>query len=712
MSEYVYVTKSGLNKNGIPYKNYIYKINNDNTITYYDTNNFKININEYDEYGINSNQNGSGIKQLGGVDKVESKKVKPKTKKKENEPVSVAVVLDNPAIPVINDVIDNNNINISNINDPIDINNSLPDIDDLNVAVNVIDEDKRNYTRLDLIRNILDPLIIQFWENLNLADPMHDQAYILNNFAYIISRSAIKSHKRDGNNKKMVDANGQEIFNIYIFDPNDSDEIYNLIKAYFFNSGDFLKKCQYEINKTTWCINKYCYRAAHFDRVGKQRQECDQCKNYFTYKKSKTNPKGYSISDFELETGEVVLKLYEENTELAYSLMCYNNYNVSYWKKRVKTNTGYKLEMPDRLDGITFKQVTNKEWDYTPEQYFKEYNKIDKRYIFDYNVFKQPFKDIVHLSYNYLNAYNTPYINKLQYRCELKNRYNSYPSDIYELDHRDGDHHNNVASNIMCLCKLCHSVKTKLQRDKATESEGTRTVKDIYELLSNKNSFQEKINKKIADRKIFIQDSLSYSFNKEEYKEAKDDPDFSFFMNVYDNMSLLSYNDATLLPEINLKNVFDYIRYNSYFNNLDAAQKITMTAIYDDMLSKIATITTPADLQLYVDKYMVLIKPLYIPDQYNIDFRLLLKEHEKNKKNGALQLIPPMPRIKQPKPPKPDTLPDFVAGTLKADRLLILNDKQYNKDVLVKYAESKQISIKRADTKSIIIQKIINSEYP
>jgi 5-methylcytosine-specific restriction endonuclease McrA len=34
-----------------------------------------------------------------------------------------------------------------------------------------------------------------------------------------------------------------------------------------------------------------------------------------------------------------------------------------------------------------------------------------------------------------------------------------------ELDHIDGDHFNNIPSNIQTLCKDCHSVKSHLNKD-------------------------------------------------------------------------------------------------------------------------------------------------------------------------------------------------------------------------------------------------------
>lgn len=39
------------------------------------------------------------------------------------------------------------------------------------------------------------------------------------------------------------------------------------------------------------------------------------------------------------------------------------------------------------------------------------------------------------------------------------------PSDVYEIDHKDGDHQNNVPENVVTVCSVCHTLKGKLSND-------------------------------------------------------------------------------------------------------------------------------------------------------------------------------------------------------------------------------------------------------
>jgi len=42
-----------------------------------------------------------------------------------------------------------------------------------------------------------------------------------------------------------------------------------------------------------------------------------------------------------------------------------------------------------------------------------------------------------------------------------QSRYAEFPSDIYEMDHKDGNHHNNTPENLVTLCSICHTRKAK-----------------------------------------------------------------------------------------------------------------------------------------------------------------------------------------------------------------------------------------------------------
>ena len=44
-------------------------------------------------------------------------------------------------------------------------------------------------------------------------------------------------------------------------------------------------------------------------------------------------------------------------------------------------------------------------------------------------------------------------------------RYSEFPSDIYDMDHKDSDHHNNSPDNLVTLCKVCHTRKGRQNGD-------------------------------------------------------------------------------------------------------------------------------------------------------------------------------------------------------------------------------------------------------
>ena len=50
----------------------------------------------------------------------------------------------------------------------------------------------------------------------------------------------------------------------------------------------------------------------------------------------------------------------------------------------------------------------------------------------------------------------------LGFMCPMdQTRYSEFPSDCYQMDHRDGNHENNVVENIVTICSLCHARKGK-----------------------------------------------------------------------------------------------------------------------------------------------------------------------------------------------------------------------------------------------------------
>jgi len=54
----------------------------------------------------------------------------------------------------------------------------------------------------------------------------------------------------------------------------------------------------------------------------------------------------------------------------------------------------------------------------------------------------------------------------LGFVCPMdKERYGEFPSDIYHMDHLDGNHHNNSLANLKTLCAICHTRKGKESGD-------------------------------------------------------------------------------------------------------------------------------------------------------------------------------------------------------------------------------------------------------
>lgn len=54
----------------------------------------------------------------------------------------------------------------------------------------------------------------------------------------------------------------------------------------------------------------------------------------------------------------------------------------------------------------------------------------------------------------------------LGFMCPMdRERYHEFPSDIYEMDHLDGNHHNNTLPNLITLCSICHTRKGKENGD-------------------------------------------------------------------------------------------------------------------------------------------------------------------------------------------------------------------------------------------------------
>jgi 5-methylcytosine-specific restriction endonuclease McrA len=54
----------------------------------------------------------------------------------------------------------------------------------------------------------------------------------------------------------------------------------------------------------------------------------------------------------------------------------------------------------------------------------------------------------------------------LGFKCPMdQTRYDEFPSDIYQMDHYDGNHDNNSRENLITFCSICHTRKGKMSGD-------------------------------------------------------------------------------------------------------------------------------------------------------------------------------------------------------------------------------------------------------
>ena len=65
--------------------------------------------------------------------------------------------------------------------------------------------------------------------------------------------------------------------------------------------------------------------------------------------------------------------------------------------------------------------------------------------------------------------------NILGFLCPMDpERYHKFSSDIYDMDHKDGDHHNNTPENLITLCKVCHAYKGQISGDFNSQKPSSR----------------------------------------------------------------------------------------------------------------------------------------------------------------------------------------------------------------------------------------------
>jgi hypothetical protein len=304
--------------------------------------------------------------------------------------------------------------------------------------------------------------------------------------------------------RAIPDSKSNESIKHYDFSGIDGTELKTIIGELIRGGEDVPMISQYGGEKIAFCINLYCFRPARFDEVGKQRQECNQCKAHFIEKKIdpltglKNIPKrefntGYYWSEKPIINKPNYFSVNNDlrKIELSYTNMCYNNFNPSYWGV-----------LPARKNGDDIKAAEAKQDEF---QYIVPLTAEQKL------LKKEP----VRVSQR-VNIKGAPY------RCELTHYYLEYPTDHVELDHKSGDHFNNVIENIMPLCKMCHGMKTKLQGDKGIGSEGTKIAKRIkYNLLTNKKKYLISLCDRIIiniNEVVHIDDSMGRGKDAEELK--------------------------------------------------------------------------------------------------------------------------------------------------------------------------------------------------
>jgi 5-methylcytosine-specific restriction endonuclease McrA len=296
----------------------------------------------------------------------------------------------------------------------------------------------------------------------------------------------------------------------YNFDKTIGEHINTMLKEGVIFNGEILsKRYQFQKNSIVYCINEYCCRPAKIDSVGKQRQECEKCTAYRT--KGGDQPDGFKIK-FDA-TGSTPLLPNKKITniliepikvDISYTRLCFNNYIKSYWSDLPLRNDGCKftdseVKVVDQLNNNPLTEFT-----YIVPKPKEE--KQPKKGAIIAKPKKPPFPPLPLLPVGSIQPIHL-LDSFTRYTCELSHDYKTYQSDIYQLDHKDGDHFNNVITNIMVLCTNCHAIKTNLQNDKGTGSEGTQVKTEILGIVDDAPKLNSEIQKFILDRKNYIKAS-------------------------------------------------------------------------------------------------------------------------------------------------------------------------------------------------------------
>jgi hypothetical protein len=330
----------------------------------------------------------------------------------------------------------------------------------------------------------------------------------------------------------------------YSFTEIDSKILKSIIDSYIiYSDGNETQKAFISENKAVRCLNFFCPRFAKFDDPPKQRQECSSCANYRTDPEKHNNPAGWQIEYEPIKKGDIDIyyfKLLEVDVMACYTNMCHNNFNPSYWIKPDGTMLTHKIngktpnedKETDENGNLVYKftymkpllaekRITgqipilkdvpkkdkNDKTPKDPDIYLRKDGKIQFKPISkEQKIWKKFIKGRIKNQELLVNG--TPY------RCELTRPYKSYGKGIIELDHKDGDHHNNVISNIEPLCRICHGIKTDLQLDKvAGEGENYKNIEYYKINLEGTLKIKNEYLTALITEKLYNMNKAFYIYN-------------------------------------------------------------------------------------------------------------------------------------------------------------------------------------------------------